>query len=68
MIEVEGKNIESKIGLCGIHIERTVVEDHKDKIVNTSFIDIAKEDVSILRNFVGSQCQFRAFAQIMLIE
>lgn len=68
MIEVEGKIIESKIGLCGVHIERTVVEDHKDKIVNTSFIEIAKEDVSILRNCVGSQCQFRAFAQIMLTE
>lgn len=56
------------MGLCGVHIVRTVVEDHKAKIVSSRFIEIIKADIAMLRNDVGSQCQFAALAKVMVNE
>jgi hypothetical protein len=56
------------MALCGVHIERTAIENNKNKIINSSFIDIAQADISMLRNAVGSQCQFKSLALIILEE
>lgn len=59
---------ETKFGLCGVHIEREVIQHYSSKFKDPNYIPTAKTHVSILRNDTGSQKQMDEFAVHMLAE
>ena len=68
MIEFKGVPIQTQMGLCGVHIERSVVDAYSKKIKRSAFGDVAKADISMLRNNVASQIQFKTLAIIVQDE
>jgi hypothetical protein len=60
--------LETDFGICGVHIEREVIQHYLPKFVDTAYVATAKSHVSLLRNDTGSQIQMNEFAKHMLIE
>lgn len=60
--------LEVEVGLCGVHIERQVIQHYSSKFKNSSYLDTAKYHVSLMRNCTGSQVQMVEFGRHMLTE